>query len=633
MSAVAVTAVLIPALPLAGWVVLGLWGGRWPGRAAGWVASATVAGSFVAAVALFESLAALPPDARTVQVDLYRWIAAGALAIPFRLLADPLSAAMARLVAGVGMLIHIYSIGYMARDAGGARYFAYMNLFMASMLLLVLAGNLAVMFIGWEGVGLCSYLLIAFWFERPAAARAGVKAFVVTRLGDVGFLLGIFAVFGTFGTLDFTAITREAAARLPLGGGLATAIALLLFLGAVGKSAQLPLYVWLPDAMDGPTPVSALIHAATMVTAGVFMIVRLHALYLRAPFALDVVAVTGAVTAVFAASAALVESDLKRVLAYSTISQLGYMFLAVGVAAWAAGIFHLMTHAFFKALLFLAAGAVMHALGGETDMRKMGGLARPLPKTAAAFGAGVLALAGIPPLAGFFSKEQILGEVFAAGHPWLWGIGLFTAGLTGFYITRAYVLTFAGPPARVHENVHEAPPVMWWPLAALVFLAVVMGVVLEHVVPLAPWLQPTLGAGALKSAGGAAAAAAEPGAVHAMLLVVSVAVAAGGIVLGWLVYARGAIRGQAPVLGTILAHRFYIEDLYDAAIVAPSRALAGWAAAVDRGVIDRAVLGVAGGLGWGGAALRRLQNGYLRQYAAFVLIGALIILAYWMLRP
>ena len=633
MNSLALIAALIPALPLAGWVVLGLWGARWPARAAGWFGSATVIASFAAAIMLFERLAALPPGARTVQVDLYRWIAAGPLTIPFRLLADPLSAAMARLVAGVGALIHVYSIGYMAGDAGFARYFAYMNLFMAAMLLLVLAGNLAVMFIGWEGVGLCSYLLIAFWFERPAAARAGVKAFVVTRLGDVGFLLGIFAAFAVFGTLDFTVITREAAARLPLGGGAATAIALLLFLGAVGKSAQLPLYVWLPDAMEGPTPVSALIHAATMVTAGVFMIVRLHALYLRAPFALDVVAVTGAVTAIFAASAALVEPDLKRVLAYSTISQLGYMFLAVGVAAWAAGIFHLMTHAFFKALLFLAAGAVMHALGGETDMRRMGGLARRLPRTAAAFGAGALALAGIPPLAGFFSKEQILGEVFSAGHVWLWGVGLFTAGLTGLYITRAYALTFAGRPAAAHDRdaVHEAPPVMWWPVAALLFLSVVMGVVLEYVIRLAPWLRPALEAGARGPAGGGAAP--ESGAAQRMLLLASVAVAAAGVVLGWLVYARGAIRGRAPLLGTLLVRRFFIEDLYDAAVVAPSRALAPWAAAFDRGVIDRVVLGIAAAVGSAGGALRRLQSGYLRQYAAFVLIGALIILAYWMLRP
>jgi NADH-quinone oxidoreductase subunit L len=640
MNLVTAAAVLIPLLPLAGWAVLGLWGGRWPARAAGWFASATVAASFAAAVALFQALAALPAASRSVEVDVYRWITAGPVVIPFRLLADPLSAAMARVVAGVGTLIHIYSIGYMAGDPGFARYFAYMNLFMAAMLLLVLAGNLAVMFIGWEGVGLCSYLLIAFWFDRPAAARAGVKAFVVTRLGDVGFLLGIFAAFGVFGTLDFTAITRDAASRLALGGSGATAIALLLFLGAVGKSAQLPLYVWLPDAMEGPTPVSALIHAATMVTAGVYMIVRLHALYLRAPFALDVVAVTGAVTAIFAASAALVEPDLKRLLAYSTISQLGYMFLAVGVAAWGAGIFHLMTHAFFKALLFLAAGAVMHALGGETDMRKMGGLGRRLPKTAAAFGAGALALAGIPPLAGFFSKEQILGDVFAAGHVWLWAVGLVTAGLTAFYITRAYVLTFGGTGASAagHRVItsagsapHDPPPVMWWPVAALIFLTVVMGIVLEHVIPLAAWLRPALEAGVPRAAGSAVPVE-QQGAVHALLLLAGIAVAVAGIVLGWLVYARGAIRGRAPVLGTLLAHRFFIEDLYAAAVVAPSRAVAAGAAAFDRAVLDRAVLGVAGGIGRSGAALRRLQSGYLRQYAAFVLIGTLLILAYWLSR-
>jgi len=652
MSVVTAAAVLIPLLPLAGWAVLGLWGARWPARAAGWFASATVVASFAAAVTLFQSLATLPAGSRSVAVDVYRWIAAGPVVIPFRLLADPLSAAMARVVAGVGALIHIYSIGYMAGDPGFARYFAYMNLFMAAMLLLVLAGNLAVMFIGWEGVGLCSYLLIAFWFDRPAAARAGVKAFVVTRLGDVGFLLGIFAVFGVFGTLDFTAITRDAASRLALGGGTATAIALLLFLGAVGKSAQLPLYVWLPDAMEGPTPVSALIHAATMVTAGVYMIVRLHALYLRAPFALDVVAVTGAVTAIFAASAALVEPDLKRVLAYSTISQLGYMFLAVGVAAWTAGMFHLTTHAFFKALLFLAAGAVMHALpreggqvGGETDMRKMGGLGRRLPKTAAAFGAGALALAGIPPLAGYFSKEQILGEVFAAGHVWLWAVGLVTTGLTAFYITRAYVLTFGGAgvpaagPARPGEGGHSAgsgaphdpPAVMWWPTAVLILLSIVMGIVLEHVIPLAPWLRPVLEAGVPRGAGSAAPAAQEGG-VQTLLLLAGIAVAVAGIVLGWLVYARGAIRGEAPVLGTLLAHRFFIEDLYDVAVVAPSRAIAGWAAVFDRRVLDRAVVGIADGLGRSGTALRRLQSGYLRHYAAFMLVGALLILAYWVWR-
>jgi len=354
---------------------------------------------------------------------------------------------------------------------------------------------------------------------------------------------------------------------------------------------------------------------------------------------------------------ALVEPDLKRLLAYSTISQLGYMFLAVGVAAWGAGMFHLMTHAFFKALLFLAAGAVMHALGGETDMRKMGGLGRRLPKTAAAFGAGALALAGIPPLAGFFSKEQILGDVFAAGHVWLWAVGLITAGLTAFYITRAYVLTFGGfefmvadrgsagtgasadGPARSAGGAHAAgsaphdpPPVMWWPVAALIFLTVVMGIILEHVIPLAAWLRPALEAGVPRAAGSAVPAE-QQGAMHALLLLAGIAVAVAGIVLGWLVYARGAIRGRAPGLGTLLAHRFFIEDLYAVAVVAPSRAVAAGAAAFDRAVLDRAVLGVAGGIGRSGAALRRLQSGYLRQYAAFVLIGTLLILAYWLWRP
>jgi len=632
--------VLIPLLPLAGWAVLGAWGGRWPARVVGTVACATVIAAFGAAVAVLRGLAAMPPESRLVTVDVYRWIAAGPVVIPFRLLADPLSAAMALVVAGVGALIHVYSAGYMAGDRGFARYFAYLNLFMAAMLLLVLAGNLAVMFIGWEGVGLCSYLLIAFWFERPAAARAGVKAFIVTRLGDVGFLLGIFAVFGVFGTLDFTTITREAAQRLALGAAVPTAIALLLFLGAVGKSAQLPLYVWLPDAMEGPTPVSALIHAATMVTAGVYMIVRLHAVYLRAPLALDVVAVTGAVTAIFAAAAALVESDLKRVLAYSTISQLGYMFLAVGVAAWSAGMFHLTTHAFFKALLFLAAGAVMHALGGETDMRRMGGgLGRRLPRTAAAFAIGALALAGVPPLAGFFSKEQILGETFASGHAALWAVGLLTAGVTAFYITRAHVLTF-GPAAAPRGDAgavpHDPPGIMLWPTAALAALTVAGGAIgtLEIQGPLGRWLRPVVDAGVAQPVPGtASASAAAMGTAYWLPLAAGLAVSVAGLILGWLVYARGTVRGAAPALGTLLARRFYVEAFYDAAVVSPVRTIAAWSAVFDRRVIDRAVTGVADGLGRGGAALRRLQSGYLRHYAAFVLVGAILILAYWIWRP
>jgi NADH-quinone oxidoreductase subunit L len=650
---VTAAAILVPLLPLAGWAVLGLRGARWPQRVTGAAASLTVVAAFAAALVLVRGLAGLPPDGRVVDVDAYRWIAAGPLVIPLRLLVDPLSAAMALVVAGVGALIHIYSIGYMAGDPGFARYFSYMNLFMAAMLLLVLAGNLAVMFIGWEGVGLCSYLLIAFWFDRPAAARAGVKAFIVTRLGDVGFLLGIFAAFAALGTLDFTTIARDAA-RLPLGGAAATATALLLFAGAAGKSAQLPLYVWLPDAMEGPTPVSALIHAATMVTAGVYMIVRLHALYLRAPLAMDVVAATGGATAIFAASAALVEPDLKRVLAYSTISQLGYMFLAVGVGAWSAGMFHLTTHAFFKALLFLGAGAVMHALGGETDMRKMGGLGRRLPRTAAAFAVGALALAGIPPFAGFFSKEQILGDVFAAGQTGLWAVAFAASGITGFYITRAFVLTFGRPatgrgagwaaraagaapssPATTHaagdhETPHDPPAVMWWPTAALAVLTILGGAALAYI-PFSPWLRPVVAAG-VETPLRIPAGGTESRAVYWVLRGAGVAIAAAGILAAWAAYARRAARGPAPVLETVLARRFFIEELYDVAVAAPSRTAAASLAAFDRAVIDGAVVGIAAAVGAGGAVLRRLQSGYLRHYAAFVLIGALIILAYWLWR-
>jgi NADH-quinone oxidoreductase subunit L len=565
---------------------------------------------------------------------VYRWIGAGAVQIAFRLLVDPLSVAMALVVSGVGFLIHVYSVGYMRDDPGFARYFAYLNLFMASMLLLVLAGNLVVMFIGWEGVGLCSYLLIAFWFTRPAAARAGVKAFLVTRLGDVGFLLGIFLALGVFGTTDIAAMTADAGRRLALGGATATALALLLFCGAVGKSAQLPLYVWLPDAMEGPTPVSALIHAATMVTAGVYMIVRLHALFLRAPLALDVVAATGALTAIFAAASALVEPDLKRVLAYSTISQLGYMFLAVGVGAFGAGIFHLTSHAFFKALLFLAAGGVMHALGGETDMRRMGGLARRLPRTAGAFAIGALALAGIPPLSGFFSKDLILADAFRV-TPWLWGVGIVAAGVTAVYIVRAFALTFLGAPPLgaspgAHEAAHDPPPVMaapTWVLAGLTAIGGVLGWSFTQPGALERFLQPVLAAGRA-----VAAAVDETRAGEAALVAVSVIVAVLSAWVGWFLYVRRTVRLTSPGLHRLLQHRCYIEDAYEAAVVAPSRAFARAAAVGDRTVIDAAVTGVAVSIGRAGQALRRLQTGYLTHYAAFVLIGALLILLFWVWR-
>jgi NADH-quinone oxidoreductase subunit L len=628
--------VWVPLLPLLGWVANGLWGERWGRRTVAAVACGTVVAAFAVGLALLHAVSALPPDARHVEVDLYQWFTAGPIAVPLRLLVDPLSVVMVLVVSGVGALIHIYSVGYMADDDGFARYFAYLNLFMASMLTLVLAGNLVVMFIGWEGVGLCSYLLIAFWFTRPAAAAAGVKAFLVTRLGDVGFLLGIFLAFGVFGTADFGAMTRDAATRLPLGGAAATALCLLLFLGATGKSAQLPLYVWLPDAMEGPTPVSALIHAATMVTAGVFMIVRMHAVYLRAPLAMDVVAVVGAVTAIFAAASALVEPDLKRVLAYSTISQLGYMFLAVGVGAWGAGIFHLTSHAFFKALLFLAAGSVMHALGGTTDMRQMGGLAKPLPRTALTFGIGAAALAGIPPLTGFFSKDQILSAAFRHGDVVLWAVGLAAAGLTAVYVVRAFVLTFLGTPGSgaaggshgAHGS-HEAPPIMLVPIEGLALLTVLGGALgwsFTRPGVLDRFLAPVVAAGA------AAPAEAGGGTNEAILVAASIAVALAGIALAWAIYKTRTLRGEAPAMRAALAHQFYVEDAYNAVVVGPSRGLARAFELFDRDGVDGIVRAIGRAVGGGGMWLRRVQTGYLRHYAALVLVGVIILLAYWVSR-
>src|SRR2546427_8704338 len=411
---------LIVALPLAGWLVNGLAGGRLPRPLVSVIGCGAVAASFVAPARAARPLAA-PSDALTA--TLFTWIAAGDFTVSAGLLMDRLSALMALVVTGVGFLIHVYSIGYMADDSAYSRYFAYLNLFVGSMLLLVLGGNLLVLFVGWELVGLCSYLLIGFWFDRERAANAGRKAFVVNRIGDAGFLLGILLLATTTGTLQFDRLADAAGAMAP---GLLTATTLLLFVGATGKSAQLPLYVWLPDAMEGPTPVSALIHAATMVTAGVYMVARMNAIYRLSPFAMDAVAVVGVVTAIFAASMALVQNDIKKVLAYSTISQLGYMFLALGVGAFSAGIFHLMTHAFFKALLFLGAGSVIHAMSGEQDIRKMGGLWEKIPITARTFGVATLAIAGIFPFAGFFSKDEILGQAFDRFFL-LWIIGFITA--------------------------------------------------------------------------------------------------------------------------------------------------------------------------------------------------------------
>ncbi len=619
--------------PLLGWLVNGLVGRRLSRAVSGAMACLAVGASFVVALLVFTAYRQGPTTegASSVAVPLFLWFGAGDLSVNASVLVDALSLVMALTVSGVGFLIHVYSLGYMAGDPNAPRYFAYLNLFVFAMLLLVLAGNLLVLFVGWELVGVCSYLLIGFWFTRPAAAAAGRKAFVVNRIGDAAFLLGLFLLFSTLGTLDILAI-RDGVANL--SDGLRTAAALLLFVGAIGKSAQLPLHVWLPDAMEGPTPVSALIHAATMVTAGVFMVARLDRLFLAAPVA-NVIAIVGAVTAFYAATVALRQYDLKRVLAYSTISQLGYMFVAAGALAPAAGIFHLVTHAFFKALLFLAAGSVMHATHDVVDMRRLGGLARPLRWTAGGFVIGSLALAGIPPFAGFFSKDLILEQAFAMGMtsgnylPYI--LGLFTAFVTAVYITRAVILTFAGSPAESEAHPHESPRVMLWPMAALAVLSVAGGALGAKAAgePLLRFLEPLLAAGGTVGGSGLLAARQPPA---DLLLVISVSVALAGIIAGWVLH-RGRREPNLGAAGTFLDQRWYIDALYDRIIIGPGHALARWLAGpFDLGVIDGAVNAVGRMVAALGLLARRPQTGYARQYALGVLAGTVLILGYWLLR-
>ncbi len=580
---------------------------------------------------------------------LFTWIPGGDLVVDFNALVDPLTGIMMMVVTGVGFLIHAYSIGYMHGDPGYARYFAYLNLFTVSMLILVMGGNYLVMFVGWEGVGLCSYLLIGFWYERTSAIKAGTKAFVVNRIGDAGFLVGLFLIFAHFGTLNYTDVFSRAA---ELSTATATAITLCLFIGAIGKSAQLPLYTWLPDAMEGPTPVSALIHAATMVTAGVYMVVRNHVLFDLAPVSLDVVAVVGAATALFAATIGLVQYDIKRVLAYSTVSQLGYMFLACGVGAYTAAIFHLVTHAFFKALLFMSAGSVIHAMGGEQDMRKMGGLSKHLPKTTAVFVIGAIAIAGIPPLAGFWSKDEILGAAFKHGAPVLWFMGLTAAAMTAFYMFRQVYMTFYGASRMDHEvehRLHESPNNMIHPLIVLAALSLLGGLLLGFP-PEDGWIHSFLG-----PAAGAQEAHAF-GAIDIILMALSVAVA----VIGWLtarqIYLKNpgtadALAGRFAAAHSVLYNKYWVDEAYDAVVVEPSK----WFGRVFNRFDDRILDGIVNGVGnltqagaglstwfekyviYAGlnvigylnhvfaAILKKLQSGQVHHYAAFLVIGLFIL--------
>jgi NADH-quinone oxidoreductase subunit L len=633
---------LIPLLPAIGFLLNGLLGRRLPKAIVSAIALlAPFASLLVVLVYTFanwqnfwpcntcRTYASYPWGVLPYTEHFGAWITAGSFNIDLSFVLDQLSLVMLLVVTGVGFLIHIYSVGYMHSDEGYWRYFSYLNLFLFFMTTLVLAGNALVMFVGWEGVGLASYLLIGFWFQKTSAADAGKKAFIVNRIGDFGFLIGLFLLLEDFGTLTFSEISAKLAARPGMTGGILTAIALCLLIGAIGKSAQLPLYVWLPDAMEGPTPVSALIHAATMVTAGVYMIARTHFIFDRSPFALSVVAIIGAATAIFAATIGLVQTDIKRVLAYSTVSQLGYMFLGCGVAAYSAAIFHLITHAFFKALLFLAAGSVIHALGGEQDMRKMGGLRKKIPVTFWTMTMAVLAISGFPFMSAFYSKDAILAAAFASGSlgKVLWFVGLVTAALTAFYMFRLWYLTFFGESRNHDAHPHESSWVMLGPLVILAILSVGGGWIGAG--RFGAFLAPSVG-GHPEEAGGSL-----------QYVMMALAVAAGA--LGWYIAHRMYHKRQATVDGlapgtpagyNLLAHKYYVDEIYGVTIVKPLLAFSKY---ILEWVVDVAILG---GLAWllagiaqlGGAVLQRWQSGNLRSYAAWLTLGAALLL-YFVLGP
>ena len=666
---------LIPLVPLVGVVINGLFAKRFIGSEnfTGWLASGLMLIAFFIGAGAFLGLAELPPEQRHIEIELYDWIPAGLahmntadagvesarFTIPFGFQLDPLSALMVLIITGVGFLIHVYAIGYMKHDPpdpGFYRFFTYLNLFASFMLILVLGNSYAMMFIGWEGVGLCSYLLIGYYYTKKSTGDAGKKAFVANRVGDAAFLLAMFATFFTFGTLDYDGVFAGAAQHYEVGAPLITMITLLWFIGATGKSAQIPLFVWLPDAMEGPTPVSALIHAATMVTAGVYMVVRSNVLYSLSPFTMTVVAVIGAATALMAATIAMVQNDIKRVLAYSTISQLGYMFLACGVGAYAVGVFHLMTHAFFKALLFMAAGSVMHALHGELDMWKMGNVRKYMPITHRTFMVGTLAIAGVPGLAGFFSKDEILWYAWSGpnGHPLLWAVGTLVAGLTAFYMMRMFLVTFYGESRmdpHVESHAHENPPMMTYPLIVLAILSVLGGYVgipanlrigplatLHNNFDLMTWLEPVAGGHAGAGGGDQAEADTEEHAAiesvplddvgfarvaevipaevalapvlqdeeHAedhtalewTLMLISVAVALAGMGLAYVIYISNpkmatTLQQRFPGLHRLLFNKYKVDELYDALFINRAKDLGVGLWAFDDGVVDGVVNGAA----------------------------------------
>lgn len=668
---------LIPVLPAAGALLNALFGKRLPKSFVHYIACGTVFLSLVISIACVAELANMDPEHRVIEKEFFTWIpggsvnrtlgpeagAAAEVKIPLGFLLDPLSSVMILVVTGVGFLIHVYSVGYMWHEDGYYRFFTYLNLFMFAMLLLVLGNTFLTMFVGWEGVGLCSYLLIGFYYERKSASDAGKKAFIVNRIGDFGFVMGMLTIFAAFGTLQFTQVMAKAPEMFQPGSHLMMLTTLALFVGATGKSAQIPLYVWLPDAMEGPTPVSALIHAATMVTAGVYMIARCNVLFSLAPDTMLIVATIGSLTAIFSATIGLVQRDIKRVLAYSTVSQLGYMFLAMGVGAYAVGIFHLTTHAFFKALLFLGSGSVIHAMSGEQDLMKMGGLWSRIKTTAWTFAIGAVAIAGIPPLAGFFSKDEILWQSFHSEHgrKIFWVLGVLAATMTAFYMFRLTFLAFSGKGRMDHhteEHIHESPRSMTIPLVVLAFLSVVGGwlsipKVLGGNAFFYHWLEPVTGP--LPGEGVETSHSLEYA-----LMGVSVAVALLGIGIAWRIYVKGPeiadrlAESFGPVYRTLF-RKYYVDEIYNALVVQPLKGLCSFLAWFDLKIID----GIVNGSAWVtikssvvsiwvdvnivdlavnltgaivnflGGLLRKLQTGLVQNYAIISLYTFMLLLAFY----
>lgn len=629
--------ILIPVLPLIGFLINGLLGSKIKSeKLSGIIGSTAVLIPFLIAVYVLIELSGLPVESRRVVLTYFSWITTGSLNITYSFVVDPLSLVMVLVVTGVGFLIHVYSIGYMHGDKGFAKFFAFLNLFIFAMLNLVLADNFLLIFLGWEGVGLCSYLLIGFWYEKKFTGDAAKKAFIVNRIGDFGFMLAMFLVYMNFGTLNISLFMGNIVGR-PINDALLIAIALLFFLGATGKSAQIPLFVWLPDAMAGPTPVSALIHAATMVTAGIYLVARCSLLYSLTPFASNIILMVGIATALISATIALKQNDIKKILAYSTVSQLGFMFIALGTNSYAVAVFHLVTHAFFKALMFLGSGSVIHGMHEEQDVTKMGGLRNKMKVTYITFFIGALAISGIPPLSGFFSKDEILWKTFENAGIFSYAIVLITAALTAFYMFRLIGLTFYGKPRydEAHLHPHESPKVMTIPLIILAVLSAIGGFIgLPHYLGLPNlfdhWLEPVF-----KYADSITQSYRHSGehsiAIELVFVLISIAVATISILISFRKFSVQEKFDEEKGFGKVLEKKYYLDEIYEAAIVKPIQVTSDkflWKI-FDVKIIDGAVNGIANYFGRLGSEWRKIQTGVVQDYATFAIAGIVLIIAYF----